>query len=72
MYEVDQDYDCGCNFMENEDGGGGWTKCPLHAAAPDLLVALEGMLEWARRVTQRNPGMEVANAMNAITKATST
>jgi hypothetical protein len=41
----------------------------LIAAAPDLLRALEGMLEWARRVKQLNPGLEIANAMNAVNKA---
>jgi hypothetical protein len=41
----------------------------LIAAAPDLLEALEGMLEWARRVTQANPGPEVLKAVNAIQKA---
>ncbi len=41
----------------------------LLAAAPELLAALEGMLEWARRVKQRNPGMEVFNACNALAKA---
>ena len=42
----------------------------LIAAAPDLLKALEGMLEWARRVKGPNPGIEVANAYTAIKKAT--
>lgn len=41
----------------------------LIAAAPEMLEALKGMLEWARRVKVRNPGMEVVTAMNAITKA---
>ena len=41
----------------------------LIAAAPELLEALEGMLEWARRVKERNPGMEIANAMRAVLKA---
>ena len=36
--------------------------------APNLLEALEGMLEWARRVKQRNTDMEVGNAVNAISK----
>lgn len=42
----------------------------LIAAAPELLAALEGMIEWARRVRHANPGMEVVNAINAIAKAT--
>ena len=42
----------------------------LIAAAPDLLAALQGMLEWARRVQERNPGMEIVAAHNAIAKAT--
>ena len=40
----------------------------LIAAAPDLLDALKGMMEWARRVRAANPGMEVAEAMNAIAR----
>lgn len=42
----------------------------LIAAAPDLLAALKGIMEWARRVSVANPGMEVANAAAAIAKAT--
>lgn len=41
----------------------------LIAAAPELLAACKGMLEWARRVTVKNPGNEIMNAMNAIAKA---
>ncbi len=38
-------------------------------ALPDLLHALQGMLNWARRVKGCNPGPEVVNACNAIAKA---
>ncbi len=38
-------------------------------AHDELVAALEGMLEWARRVTQRNPGPEIVNACNALSKA---
>lgn len=41
----------------------------LIAAAPELLAALAGMLEWARRVKGRNPGPEIAEAQAAIAKA---
>jgi hypothetical protein len=41
----------------------------LIAAAPELLDALRGMLEWARRVEQHTPGLEVAQAVTAIAKA---
>ena len=44
-------------------------QCPLHADAPDLLAALEGMMAWARRVKGPNPGPEILNACNAIAKA---
>ena len=42
----------------------------LIAAAPDLLAALQGMLEWARRVEVANPGHEIVDALEAIDKAT--
>lgn len=46
-------------------------RCLLCSAAPELLVALEGMLEWARRakLKERNPGLEILNACTAIRKA---
>ncbi len=42
---------------------------PMFAAAPELVAACEGMLEWARRVKQINPGPEIVDAMNALAKA---
>lgn len=42
----------------------------LIASAPELLEALVGMLEWARRVNGPNPGPEIRNAHAAIAKAT--
>jgi len=42
---------------------------PVHDAAPELLEALMGMLEWARRVKGLNPGPEIVQAMNAIARA---
>ena len=41
----------------------------LIAAAPELLEACKGMIEWARRAKQANPGMEIARAKAAIAKA---
>ena len=41
----------------------------LEGINKSLLAALKGMLEWARRVKEINPGMEVAIARQAITKA---
>jgi len=41
----------------------------IYKTAPELLGALEGMLDWARRVKTINPGMEIFNAMHAIAKA---
>lgn len=35
----------------------------------ELLEALKGMLEWARRVKVLNPGKEVAEAMRIVEKA---
>lgn len=44
-------------------------RAKLLAASPELLKGLRGMLEWARRVKEKNPGMEIAEAGAAITKA---
>lgn len=41
----------------------------LMLSAPELLAALKGMLEWARRVKEKNPGMEVFNAIAARDRA---
>jgi len=41
----------------------------LIASAPELLSALKGMMEWARRVNVSNPGPEIVAAHNAISKA---
>ncbi len=41
----------------------------LIAAAPALLEACKGMLEWARRVKHANSGPEIAQAQAAITQA---
>lgn len=35
----------------------------------ELLVALKGVLEWARRAKVLNPGMEILQAMTAIDHA---
>ena len=32
---------CGCVIDGKSDGNAGWTFCPLHKAAPDLLAALD-------------------------------
>jgi len=36
----------------------------------ELVNALRGMLNWARRVKGLNPGMEVAEAVNVLARAT--
>lgn len=41
----------------------------LFVAAPELLEAAKGMLDWARRVHASNPGPEIARATAAIAKA---
>ena len=43
----------------------------LQQQRDDLLKALRDMLKWARRVKEKNPGMEVFNATQAIAKAES-
>jgi len=35
----------------------------------ELLAACKGMLKWAHRVKESNPGMEVFNALQAIAEA---
>jgi len=38
--------DCGCAF-KSINGRVRFTYCATHYAAPDLLAALEGLLDWA-------------------------
>ncbi len=38
-------------------------------AHEELVKALQGMMEWARRVKSINPGNEILNASNALLKA---
>ena len=63
---VESENDTPIVHLYNED------NARLIAAAPDLLKALENMLEWARRVKERNSGLEILNALNAIAKAEGT
>lgn len=46
-----------CEDVSYEEAGDNAT---LMAAAPELAAALKGMLDWARRVKQANPGMALA------------
>lgn len=39
------------------------------AVAPAMYEALQGMLDWARRVNTLNPGPEILNALNVIAQA---
>ncbi len=56
------------NVCPQSDGAEKEANARLIAAAPELLAALEGMMEWARRVKEKNPGPEIAKACNAIAK----
>lgn len=47
----------------------GMQRARLIASAPKLLEALQGMLTWARRVKELNPGPEVGQALSAIAEA---
>ena len=41
----------------------------LISLTPDLVNALRGMLNWAMRVKQHTPGLEIAIALNILAKA---
>ena len=58
-----------CHYGNGIDVNDANANAALIAAAPELLDALKGMLEWARRVKELNLGMEVFNATQAIAKA---
>jgi hypothetical protein len=46
---------CGCRITHEADASGayGIAFCPLHAAAPKLLAALEELLPWIERGRER-------------------
>lgn len=58
-YEVVDTYKCGCAFAEIFEGSGDqfkWLRCPLHAAAPKMLEALEKVTTGGCDIDER--GME--------------
>ena len=67
-------YIAGIHILASSNNGEGFTSedranATLIAAAPAMYEALKGMLEWARRIKQNNPGPEVMNALKAIAQA---
>jgi hypothetical protein len=46
----------------------GRTPRQLADERAELITALNGMLDWARRVNTLNPGPEVVNACNALNR----
>ncbi len=66
---------CGCRFThQGEDSAAqGIAFCPLHAAAPKLLTALEELLPWIERGRERLDREEaraLTQAIAAIREAT--
>lgn len=66
---------CGCR-VAREPGSGeapGIVFCPLHAAAPKLLAALEGLLPWLERGRERfdrEQARALTQALGAVREAT--
>ena len=47
---MDGEWTCGCEVVINNDSVGGYVvrfnKCPLHAAAPEMLEELKVAVSW--------------------------
>lgn len=56
---------CGCQLTRDASTGQSIVFCAVHAAAPKLLAALEGLLPWIERGTERMDREEA----KAITQA---
>lgn len=58
-----------CVLIKRRDGGAAFHYCPLHAAAPDLLAALECVTAFAYDATEEapmvHPSIKAAQALIA-------
>ena len=66
---------CGCRVTHKGEASGaqGIAFCPLHAAAPKLLTALEELLPWMERGRERfdrEQARVLTQAIAAIREAT--
>lgn len=66
---------CGCRVASDAGTGGVPTIifCPVHAAAPRLLAALEGILPWLERGRERfdrEQARALTQALKAVREAT--
>ena len=61
--------DRGCRFEQRAKGAWAMTWCPLHAAAPDLLAALERISDHELHANVNCPAWMREQARAAIAKA---
>ncbi len=66
---------CGCRVASDAGTGGApaIVFCPVHAAAPKLLAALEGILPWLERGRERfdrEQARALTQALKAVREAT--
>jgi hypothetical protein len=64
-HTVEATMPCGCQVTRDASSGQGIVFCAVHGAAPRLLAALEGLLPWVERGTERMDREEA----RAITQA---
>ena len=62
-------YICDVRSINSNGNDNTIANAALIAAAPAMYEALQGMLDWARRVNTLNPGPEILNALNVIAQA---
>jgi len=75
MPDIEATTTCGCRVTHVPDGSEAHSIafCPLHAAAPKLLTALEELLPWIERGRERLDREEaraLTQALAAIREAT--
>jgi hypothetical protein len=75
MPDIEATATCGCHVVPNGEASEvhGIVFCPLHAAAPRLLTALEDLLPWMERGRERfdrEQARVLTQAIAAIREAT--